>query len=134
MNSLIAEALGQASMCWDPRPSNQVFDSTATLRIHDELEHKLPKYLELRDNSTFVPVLATPILWNEMTHKCGYRPGYTRIVLVKLQTSEVQVEPHKWQSPWMAKVHLHIELNWKDIKSQSMINFSNEPLTPEVTW
>lgn len=34
-------ALGEASMCWDPLPSNQVFDSTRAKEIGDKLVEKI---------------------------------------------------------------------------------------------
>lgn len=37
----VAEAIGAASMCWNPRPGNQVFDSTLATKIVDELMQKI---------------------------------------------------------------------------------------------
>jgi hypothetical protein len=37
MKTKIFESLGEVSMCWIPRPSNQVFDSTNAERIGNEL-------------------------------------------------------------------------------------------------
>ncbi len=34
-------ALGEASMCWDPLPSNQVFESTRAKEIGDKLVEKI---------------------------------------------------------------------------------------------
>jgi hypothetical protein len=127
MNTMIAEALARSNM-WFPGPSQSI------QVIHDELEHKLPKYIELRDSCTFVPVLATPVLFNPMTHKAGFSPTNTTIILMHLQTCEVQSEAGKWKSEWMAMVHRHIEAHWNEIKSQSMLDFTNRNITPEVVW
>lgn len=37
IKELIGIAVGEASMCWDPRPGNMIFDSTNASRIVDEL-------------------------------------------------------------------------------------------------
>lgn len=37
MKELIFQALGEASMCWEPRPSSQVFDSAACSKVGDRL-------------------------------------------------------------------------------------------------
>lgn len=40
---IIGEAIGAASMCWIPRPSDQVFDSEQASKIVDDLIYKLDK-------------------------------------------------------------------------------------------
>ncbi len=37
----IGQALGSASMCWDPKPSSQVFDSQKCEDVLDGLMHYL---------------------------------------------------------------------------------------------
>jgi hypothetical protein len=37
LKTRIYEALGKASMCWNPRPSTAVFDSTECKKVGDEL-------------------------------------------------------------------------------------------------
>ncbi len=37
LRAKIGEAVGHASMCWNPRPGNQVFDSTEASKVVDEL-------------------------------------------------------------------------------------------------
>ena len=39
--SEVFEALGEASTCWIPKPSSQVFDSTKATKIGDELMEKI---------------------------------------------------------------------------------------------
>jgi len=41
----IGEAIGAASMCWIPRPSSAVFDSTTAGQIAQELEDFLKRKL-----------------------------------------------------------------------------------------
>ena len=41
LKEAIFMALGAASMCWDPLPSNQVFESTRAKDIGDKLVEKL---------------------------------------------------------------------------------------------
>lgn len=43
---LIMAAIGQASMCWDPRPSNQVFCSEEAIDIVKDLIKKLNETME----------------------------------------------------------------------------------------
>ena len=45
VHEAIGEAIGAASMCWDPRPSTAVFDSTRAAQIADELEALLRRKL-----------------------------------------------------------------------------------------
>lgn len=40
---LITEAIGTASMCWNPRPGNQVFDSTEAVKVRNQLIEDLEK-------------------------------------------------------------------------------------------
>ena len=47
----IGQAIGAASMCWTPRPSDAVFDSTAALAIADELIARFGHMTEARDNA-----------------------------------------------------------------------------------
>lgn len=42
----VFEAVGAASLCWNPRPSNQVFDTTEAERIAVELCFKIVNVLE----------------------------------------------------------------------------------------
>lgn len=37
LRTKIGEAIGHASMCWNPRPSTEVFDSDEALKVVDEL-------------------------------------------------------------------------------------------------
>lgn len=41
LDSYVFQALGAASMCWNPRPSDQVFDSTQAKKIGDALLEKI---------------------------------------------------------------------------------------------
>lgn len=43
---LITAAIGQASMCWDPRPGDQVFDSEEAIEIVKSLINKLNETME----------------------------------------------------------------------------------------
>lgn len=43
---LITAAIGQASMCWDPRPGDQVFCSEEAIVILKELIKKLNETME----------------------------------------------------------------------------------------
>jgi hypothetical protein len=44
----VFEAVGAASMCWDPRPSNQVFDSSAAEKVAMDLCFKIAAELDKR--------------------------------------------------------------------------------------
>lgn len=46
INSFVFQALGAASMCWNPRPSEQVFDSTTAKEIGDALLVKINEYVK----------------------------------------------------------------------------------------
>jgi len=37
VESIIQESIGQASMCWNPRPSTEVFNSDEALKVSKEL-------------------------------------------------------------------------------------------------
>ncbi len=41
----IGEAVGHASMCWTPRPGNQVFDSTEASKVVDDLYEYINKLI-----------------------------------------------------------------------------------------
>ena len=41
LKELVFTALGEASMCWNPQPSNQVFDSTRAVKIGEELYNNI---------------------------------------------------------------------------------------------
>lgn len=41
LKELVFTALGEASMCWNPQPSKQVFDSTRAVKIGEELYNNI---------------------------------------------------------------------------------------------
>ena len=41
VEEVVFQAIGTGSMCWDPRPSTQVFDSTGAKAVGDEAMAKL---------------------------------------------------------------------------------------------
>lgn len=45
LKELVFTAIGAASMCWDPLPGNQVFESTRAKEIGDGLAQKLLPFL-----------------------------------------------------------------------------------------
>ncbi len=47
----IGQAIGTASVCWTPRPSDAVFDSTAASAIADELIARFAHVTEERDRA-----------------------------------------------------------------------------------
>ena len=47
----IGQAIGAASMCWTPRPSDAVFDSERASAIADELISRFAHMTEARDNA-----------------------------------------------------------------------------------
>ena len=47
----IGQAIGAASMCWTPRPSDAVFDSESALAIADALIARFDRMAESRDNA-----------------------------------------------------------------------------------
>ena len=46
LNRLVFTALGQASMCWDPKPSSQVFDYESAMDIGLKLISDIESFLE----------------------------------------------------------------------------------------
>lgn len=121
MNSPLFEALGMASMCWNPTPTG-VFDADKAAEIGKALEHKLPKHLEVRDSCTCCPLLAIPIVDNLMTKRAGFG-AERRILVYKLQTDEFASQPHIWLSnPWMHSVHQYILEHWTEIRDGGLID------------
>lgn len=47
----VFEAIGAASMCWNPKPSNEVFDSSAAEKIAVDLCFKMAEELEKADQA-----------------------------------------------------------------------------------
>lgn len=47
IEEVLFQALGAASMCWDPRPYSQVFDSTRAREIGEALLDEVRRYLRL---------------------------------------------------------------------------------------
>lgn len=45
IESFVFQALGAASMCWDPRPSVQTFDNVRAKEIGDALMEKIREVL-----------------------------------------------------------------------------------------
>lgn len=45
LRNRIGLAIGHASMCWNPRPGDQVFDSTEASKVVDELYEYVNKLL-----------------------------------------------------------------------------------------
>lgn len=50
LKTKVFEALGEATMCWNPRPSIQVFDSTRALEIGERLWKEIEKVLNEKPN------------------------------------------------------------------------------------
>jgi len=48
MYHAVFEAVGEASMCWNPRPSSEVFDSEHASRVATDLCFKIANELEKR--------------------------------------------------------------------------------------
>jgi hypothetical protein len=46
MYHAVFQAIGAASLCWDPKPSNNVFDSTAASKIATDLCFKIAEERE----------------------------------------------------------------------------------------
>ena len=46
----VFQALGEATMCWNPRPSLQVFDSTRAVEIGERLWKEIKKILNEKSN------------------------------------------------------------------------------------
>ena len=46
----VFQALGEATMCWNPRPSLQVFDSTRAVEIGERLWKEIEKVLNEKIN------------------------------------------------------------------------------------
>ncbi|MES3018201.1 MAG: hypothetical protein V4721_10500 [Bacteroidota bacterium] len=46
LKRIVFESLGEVSMCWTPRPSSQVFDSTKAMEIGDKLVEDLRSLYE----------------------------------------------------------------------------------------
>ncbi len=46
----VFQALGEATMCWNPRPSLQVFDSTRAVEIGERLWKEIEKVLNEKVN------------------------------------------------------------------------------------
>ena len=45
LKTKVFQALGEVSMCWNPMPSNQVFDSTKALSIGENIWKEIEKVL-----------------------------------------------------------------------------------------
>lgn len=43
LREMVGEAVGKASMCWEPKPSSQVFDSTSASKVVDEIMDAIEK-------------------------------------------------------------------------------------------
>jgi len=46
----VFEAIGEATMCWDPKPTTQVFDSGRAIEIGNKLWKEIEKVLNEKAN------------------------------------------------------------------------------------
>lgn len=51
LKTMVWEALGEASMCWNPKPSSQVFDDKEMLKVGDALIEKITRLFPFKDKS-----------------------------------------------------------------------------------
>lgn len=65
----IGEAVGEASMCWDPRPGHQVFDSTQASFIVDRLVN-LFEEVQIGDDVEYCPLHGVPHMCDCCTCGC----------------------------------------------------------------
>ena len=90
----------------------------------------ITKLFEIRDRSTFIPVLATKINYeNEAQYRLLKRAGFvhprdSRILLCRIDGGggECQTKPHGWSGRTLATAHKHIEDNFRKLIDGDVID------------
>lgn len=115
---------GWSSMCWSPTPAG-VFDAHRVKRAVDAIQHHLPKYLEVRDSGTMMPLLCVPLDRSRMVRYCGFDTDHLTLYVTKLQGGDggTQHDPNRWDLPWMVVVHKYVRDNWNTIPNYSVLDF-----------
>jgi hypothetical protein len=91
------------------------------------------KILEVRDKATFIPIIATRMVSNDLTDKkelyllgrAGYRNsnGFPPVLLTKAVGGyEAQVDPYAWNCRTLQTAHLHIEKNFGEIQNGDVVD------------
>lgn len=95
------------------------------------LEHDI-KFFEIRDRGTTISAMAINLqrrfdrsqMENAMLAYAGY--GFdTTILLIKLADCEAAYNPYEWKNNparTMPRAHHHIEQNWENLKSGTLID------------
>lgn len=107
------------------------------------MKHKL---LEVRDNATCIPVLATQmVVENGVEDKFLWRYGYPRtppysILLSNVSSGEGHVDPYDWGGSYtMTCAHEYIINNFDDLENGQVVDIrvfarltEKEPASPEI--
>ena len=91
------------------------------------------KILEIRDEATFISVLAIRMAWGTdqvrryYFRRCGYPPDGSSIVVMRLSDCKSTNDPYDWPSltgdnRTMVVAHEHILTNWDSLKDGDVID------------
>lgn len=87
------------------------------------------KALEVRDRSTFIPVLAvqmTPSNYEQkyLLRRAGYGGEHTCVMLSQLEGGKIHYDPYEWEANerTMPEAHKYIEQNFNELKDGDVID------------
>jgi hypothetical protein len=81
------------------------------------------KLFEVRDEGTFIPVLATKISGSDspLLRHAGYRDSY--VILTNLVTCLSFYDPHAWSfSRTLREAHLYIEKQFDELPNEAVVD------------
>ena len=95
------------------------------MEVNGMLETKL---FEVRDRCTYIPVMATKLVTNNIKEKytlgrAGYSNQYPVIMLVRIEKPEAHNDAYGWQnSRTMKEAHLYIAKNFDTLTSGDVVD------------
>ena len=122
----VFEAVGAASMCWNPKPGHQVFDSSAAekiavelcFKIANEIEGRVANKAETRPDRNSTEAMVLPL--DEHTKRIlGFMAMDCRPYAEMLRADGVDI-PRKIEAEqatvlhWMLGYHLKHGANWRE--------------------
>lgn len=117
LESIVHQAIGEASMCWDPLPSSQVFDATAAHEIAIKLIDAITKRADELHTGTFIGLKVPPEIAEKIAVEGGEPPGDMHITLwysKGLTAEQIQKVEEIFKHFWSENPSLHVELTGVD--------------------
>jgi 2'-5' RNA ligase len=135
LESIVHQAIGEASMCWDPLPSSQVFDATAAHEIAIRLIDAIAKQADELHTGTFIGLKVPLEIAEKIAVEGGEPPGDMHITLwysKGLTAEQIKKVEETFTHFWSENPSLHVELAGVDAFEPSESSDGLKPIYAAV--